>query len=161
MGRTSSLELPNVIVARPVEALNGYQQTRKLEIEYVAADFLADRRWCDMSIKWVLAIGVGLAGGWAARSLADSPQGAGVKLLEIALKAKERVGRWAALEAERMEDMVAEARATAGPNVSRANGAASRANGAANKSRPKARSGNGQSGNGRRRTRPVKRAEQA
>ena len=121
-----------------------------------------------MSIKWVLAIGVGLAGGWAARSLADSPQGAGVKLLEIALKAKERVGRWAALEAERMEDMVAEARATAGPNVSRANGAASRANGAAsrangaaNKSRPKARSGNGQSGNGRRRTRAVKRAEHA
>ena len=107
-----------------------------------------------MSIKWVLAIGVGLAGGWAARSLADSPQGAGVKLLEIALKAKERVGRWAALEAERMEDMVAEARATAGPNVSRANGAA-------NKSRPKARSGNGQSGNGRRRTRAVKRAEHA
>ena len=50
-----------------------------------------------MSIKWVLAVGVGLVGGWAARSLADSPEGAGVKLLEIALKTKERVGRWAAL----------------------------------------------------------------
>ena len=49
-----------------------------------------------MSMKWVLAIGVGLVGGWAARSLADSPEGAGVKLLEIALKTKERVGRWAA-----------------------------------------------------------------
>jgi choline dehydrogenase-like flavoprotein len=102
-----------------------------------------------MSIKWILAIGVGLAGGWAARSLADSPQGAGVKLLEIGLKTKERVGRWAALEAERLDDMLAEARSTAEPNVSRSNGAT-------NKSRAK-----GQSGNGRRRTRPVKRAEQA
>jgi hypothetical protein len=102
-----------------------------------------------MSIKWVLAIGVGLAGGWAARSLSDSPQGAGVKLLEIALKTKERMGRWAALESERLDDMLAEARATAEPNVSRSNGAA-------NKSGSK-----GQSGNGRRRTRPVKREVQA
>jgi hypothetical protein len=102
-----------------------------------------------MNIKWVLALGVGLAGGWAARSLSDSPQGAGVKLLEIALKTKERVGRWAALEAERLDDMLAEARATAEPNVARSNGAA-------NKSGPK-----GHSGNGRRATRPVKREVQA
>jgi hypothetical protein len=66
------------------------------------------------------------SGGWAARSLADSPQGAGVKLLEIALKTKERVGRWAALEAERLDDMLAEARSTAEPNVARANGAANK-----------------------------------
>jgi len=120
-----------------------------------------------MSIRWLLALGVGFAGGWAARSLADTPQGAGVKLLEIALRTKERVGRWAALEAERLDDMLAEARATTEPNVSRANGArangaranASQANGAAStpsKSRPK-----GQSGNGRRSPRPVRRAEQA
>jgi hypothetical protein len=102
-----------------------------------------------MSIKWVLAIGVGLVGGWAARSLADSPEGAGVKLLEIALKTKERVGRWAALEAERLDDMLAEARSTAEPNVARTNGAA-------NKPGSK-----GRSGNGRRRTRPVKREIQA
>src|ERR1017187_256104 len=101
------------------------------------------------NIKWVLAIGVGLVGGWAARSLADSPEGAGVKLLEIALKTKERVGRWAALEAERLDDMLAEARSTAEPNVARANGAA-------NKPRSKAHSGNG-----RRRPRPVKREVQA
>lgn len=102
-----------------------------------------------MSMKWVLAVGVGLVGGWAARSLADSPQGAGVKLLEIALKTKERLGRWVALEAERLDDMLAEAHATAEPNVSRGNGAA-------NKSRPK-----GRSGNGRRSPRPVRREEQA
>ena len=100
-----------------------------------------------MSIKWVVAFGVGLAGGWAARSLSDSPQGAGVKLLEIALKAKERVGRWAALEAERLDDMLAEARSTAEPNISRPNGTT-------NKSGAK-----GHSGNGRRRPRPVKREE--
>jgi hypothetical protein len=104
-----------------------------------------------MNLRWVLALGVGLAGGWAARSLSDSPQGAGVKLLEIALKAKERVGRWAALEAERLEDMLAEARSTAEPDISRQNAAT-------NKSGPKGRSGNG---NGRRRTRPVKREARA
>jgi hypothetical protein len=117
-----------------------------------------------MSIKWVLAIGVGVVGGWAARSLADSPQGAGVKLLEIALKTRERVGRWAALEAERLDDMLAEARSTAEPNVARAHAArangtrvnGARANGSANRTAAKSTSGNG-----RRRTRPVKGEVQA
>ncbi len=116
----------------------------------------------NMSIKWVLAVGVGLVGGWAARSLADSPEGAGVKLLEIALKTKERVGRWAALEAERLEDMLAEARSTpelvrkssARANGARTNGA--RTNGAAGNSETK-----GQSGKGRRRARPAKGEMQA
>jgi hypothetical protein len=71
----------------------------------------------------ILALGVGFAGGWAVRSLADSPQGAGAKLLEIAMNAKERVGRWAAAEAERLEDMLAEARSRAEPDISRPNGA--------------------------------------
>jgi len=71
-------------------------------------------------IKSVLVFGAGFAGGWAARSLADSPQGAGVKLLEIALNAKERVGRWAAVEAERLEDMMAEVRARAELEASKA-----------------------------------------
>jgi hypothetical protein len=62
------------------------------------------------NIKSVFAFGVGFAGGWAARSLADTPQGVGVKLLEIGINAKERVGRWAASERERLEDMMAEAR---------------------------------------------------
>ena len=67
----------------------------------------------------LLAVGVGLGAGWAIRSLADSPQGAGVKLLEIALDAKERVGRWVAVEAERLEDMLAEARMKAEPDITR------------------------------------------
>jgi hypothetical protein len=62
------------------------------------------------SMKWILAFGVGVVGGWAARSLSDSPEGAGVKLLEAGLKAKDRVEKWAAIERERLDDMVAEAR---------------------------------------------------
>jgi hypothetical protein len=61
-------------------------------------------------MKWVLALGVGVVGGWAIRSLSDTPEGAGVKLLEIGMKTKDRVGRWAAVEGERLEDMLAEAR---------------------------------------------------
>ena len=99
------------------------------------------------NMKWLLALGVGLAGGWAARSLSDSPQGAGVKLLEVALKAKDRVARWAAIEGERLDDMLAEARSRVEPDVSRPNGATSK-------------SGHkGHSGNGRRGPRPVKREE--
>ena len=82
------------------------------------------------NIKWVLALGVGVVGGWAARSLSDSPEGAGVKLLEIGLKAKEKVDRWAAVERERLEDMLAEARS----NISRENEAT-------NKSEHKSQSG--------------------
>lgn len=74
-------------------------------------------------ITSILALGVGFAAGWAVRSLSDSPEGAGVKLLEIALNAKERVGRWAAVEAERLEDMLAEAHLRAEPDISRPNGA--------------------------------------
>ena len=74
--------------------------------------------------KWLVALGVGVAGGWALRSLADSPQGAGVKLMEIALKAKDRVGHWAAVEGEHLEDMLAEARAKVEPDIAPPNVAA-------------------------------------
>jgi hypothetical protein len=63
------------------------------------------------SIKWILALGIGVAGGWALRSLSDTPEGAGVKLLELALKSKSRLSSWAAIERERLEDMLAEAQA--------------------------------------------------
>ena len=72
------------------------------------------------SIKWVLAIGAGVAGGWALRSLADSPEGAGVKLLEMGIKAKDQVSSWAAVERERLDDMMAEAHS----NIARENAAA-------------------------------------
>ena len=64
------------------------------------------------TIKMVLVFGAGFASGWTARSLADSPHDAGVKLLAIAMNAKERISRWAAVERERIEDMFAEARST-------------------------------------------------
>jgi hypothetical protein len=67
-----------------------------------------------------------------------------VKLLEIAIKAKERVDRWAAVERERLDDMMAEARS----NISRENEAA-------NKSGHKSHSGS------KRETRLVKLEERA
>lgn len=75
------------------------------------------------SMKWIFALGVGVVGGWAARSLSDSPEGAGVKLLEVALKAKDEVEAWAAVERERLDDMVAEARS----NIAREEAAAAKA----------------------------------
>lgn len=61
-------------------------------------------------MKWMLALGVGIVGGWAARSLSDSPEGAGVKLLELGIKTKDQVDAWLAVERERLDDMMAEAR---------------------------------------------------
>lgn len=94
-----------------------------------------------MNMKSVLTFGLGFAGGWAARSLADSPQGVGVKLLEIAINAKERVGRWAAVERERLEDMMAEARSRVEPDIS---GSTSGSNEATNSSGAATRTVNGQ-----------------
>ena len=78
--------------------------------------------------KWILAVGIGVVGGWALRSISDSPQDGGVKLLEMALKAKERVSRWAAVGGERVEDFLAEARAREGePDITPAKVAKKRA----------------------------------
>jgi hypothetical protein len=107
-----------------------------------------------LKIMSVLALGVGFAGGWAVRSLADSPQGAGGKLLEIGMNTRERVGRWAAVEAERLADMLAEARSRAEPDISRPNGAK-------NGSGYKGRSGNKTLKPRRRGPRPVKREEES
>jgi len=74
------------------------------------------------SIKWALAIGAGIVGGWAIRSLADSPEGAGVKLLEMGIKAKDQISSWAAVERERLDDMLAEAHS----NIARENAAANK-----------------------------------
>ena len=75
-------------------------------------------------MKWVLALGVGVVGGWAVRSLSDTPEGAGVKLLEMGIKTKDRVGRWAAVEGERLEDMLADARSRVEPEFGGTEGAA-------------------------------------
>jgi len=67
------------------------------------------------SIKWLLALGIGVAGGWALRSLSDTPEGAGVKLLEMGIRAKNRLSSWAAIERERLDDMLAEAQSNISP----------------------------------------------
>jgi len=76
------------------------------------------------SIKWLLALGVGVAAGWALRSLSDTPEGAGVKLLEIGIKTKNRFSSWAALERERLEDMLAEAQSNIAGEAATADAAA-------------------------------------
>jgi hypothetical protein len=47
-----------------------------------------------------------------------------VKLLEMALNVRARAGRWAAVERDRLEDMLAEARSRTEPDISGANGGA-------------------------------------
>jgi hypothetical protein len=107
-----------------------------------------------LPIKLILALGVGFAGGWAARSLGDSPQGAGVKLLEIAMNLKEEVEHWVAVEREHLEDMLAEANSNREPDISRRKRAASG-------SGRKGRSGNRRVISGRRGPRLVKSEERA
>lgn len=97
-----------------------------------------------MNMKSVLVFGAGFAGGWAARSVADSPQGVGVKLLVIAMNAKERVGRWAAVERERLEDMMAEARTRVEADTSAQEADTSAQDEATNGSGPQTRTVNGQ-----------------
>ena len=87
-------------------------------------------------LKIVFAFGVGVAGGWVARSLGDSPQGAGVRLLEIVLTVKEQVEHWVAVEREHIEDMLAEATANREPDVSRSK-ATTNGSGAKGRSRNK------------------------
>jgi len=107
-----------------------------------------------LPIKLILALGVGFAGGWAARSLGDSPQGAGVKLLEIAMNLKEEFEHWLAVEREHLEDMFAEANANREPDIARRKRAT-------NGSGRKGRSGNRRAISGRRGPRLVKSGEPA
>jgi hypothetical protein len=72
------------------------------------------------NVKAAVAFGAGFASGWVARSLADSPHDAGVKLVALALRAKAQITRWASSERERLEDVVAEAQTKVQPKVERA-----------------------------------------
>jgi len=74
-----------------------------------------------MGSLFVYALGYGAAfvAGWAVRNSSDSPQGVTGKLVEAAQNAKERLVRWTALQRERLEDMLAEARAGNNQDVQR------------------------------------------
>jgi hypothetical protein len=52
----------------------------------------------------------GFVGGWAVRSAVDSPHALGVRALDLAYRTKARLSRWAAVERERVEDLIAEVR---------------------------------------------------
>jgi hypothetical protein len=63
-------------------------------------------------MRTLVTFAIGFGSGWAARSLVDSPRSLGTRLLRSVLVAKRRLGHWAAVERERLEDLVAEIRAT-------------------------------------------------
>lgn len=63
-------------------------------------------------MRTVVTFAIGFGSGWAARSLVDSPRSLGTRMLRAMLVAKRRLGHWAAVERERLEDLVAEIRAT-------------------------------------------------
>jgi len=60
-------------------------------------------------MKTWLAFAVGFGTGWAIRSIADSPHGVGVKLVEVGYRVKKNVVHWFAVERERISDIIAEA----------------------------------------------------
>jgi hypothetical protein len=62
----------------------------------------------------------GFVSGWATRSISDTPHGVGVELLEVAIKTKTHVEKWAAAEYERLADMTAEAQSRVSQTSSRA-----------------------------------------
>jgi len=61
-------------------------------------------------MKSVFSFALGFGAGWAVRSMADSSEGVGIKLMAVALKTKEHFDQWIAVEREHLEDMFAEAR---------------------------------------------------
>ena len=69
------------------------------------------------NIRSLFVFGLGFTSGWVARSVAESPQELGVRLLAIAMSTKERVSQWAAIERDRLEDVVAEARSVVASKV--------------------------------------------
>jgi hypothetical protein len=62
-------------------------------------------------MKTTLAFAAGFAAGWLSRAAASSSQGAAVTLLAFVMDATERLRRRATIERERLDDLVAEARA--------------------------------------------------
>ncbi len=62
-------------------------------------------------MKSTVVFTAGFATGWLARSAVDSSQGAAVTLLAFLMDTMERVKRLTAIERERLDDLMAEARA--------------------------------------------------
>lgn len=61
-------------------------------------------------LKSLIIFAVGFGTGWAVRSIADSPHGVGVKVMEVACRTKDQMNKWFAVERERVADIMAEAR---------------------------------------------------
>jgi hypothetical protein len=63
-------------------------------------------------MRLLVGVALGFGGGWVVRSIVDSPRGFGVRALRSLLLAERRLGHWAAVEREGIEDLVAEVRST-------------------------------------------------
>jgi hypothetical protein len=75
---------------------------------------VARSKWFKRSnVRTAVGFALGFAGGWAARGVATSPE-IGVELAGALMQARRKLGHWAALERERLEDLLAEARARVG-----------------------------------------------
>lgn len=61
-------------------------------------------------MKTLVTFAAGFGAGWAVRSIADSPHGVGVKLIEVMYQTRGQFNRWFTTERERFSDMIAEAR---------------------------------------------------
>ena len=59
-------------------------------------------------MKTALGFVVGFASGWAVRSSVDSGSGVALRTLELFVRTRSRITRWAALEREQIADLVAE-----------------------------------------------------
>jgi hypothetical protein len=68
-----------------------------------------------VAARQIVSFTAGFVTGWLARSTVDSSRDAFVKLGALLYNAADRIRRIFALEQERMDDLVAEARARAAP----------------------------------------------
>lgn len=61
-------------------------------------------------MRGLVGFALGFVGGWAARSSVDSSHGLAVRTMDTLYASRARVGRWIAVEHERIADLLAEVR---------------------------------------------------
>jgi hypothetical protein len=73
---------------------------------------------------------VGFASGWAMRSSVDTANGLAIKSLELFVRTRSKLTRWAAIEREQIADLLAEVQSryetTNGSTAAKSNGAPER-----------------------------------
>jgi hypothetical protein len=101
------LFLAKEAIRRPAAVVGNDRRPLAFDLQSCPAE---DRR--RQALKTLITFAIGFGIGWAARSMVDSPRSLGAMLLRAVLIAKRRLGHWAAVERERLEDLMAEVRST-------------------------------------------------